>query len=925
MLAVTTSLSGGALSVIVDAADAVSISTVAGNVKVNGVDPTGGPIARAALTGLNVQATGNFDNTVDLTGLGTSAVSLLSNVSISTGNGDDTITLGALSAGSLSLIPGSSSGDHVSLNGPLVLGSLQVVSHTISLGASSIRTSGSQVYTGATLLTSDVTLDTGLSSNAGVLFSGTVDSSGASRSLAIYSAGLTRFDANIGAVTPLANLTTAAGGQTSFFGTSIRTTGAARFGDPVVFNANTAIDAGGQIAFGQTLASSPAGVNSLVLNSSTGLAFESHPTSGNLLTSFSGVTLAGPITFPANLPPVAAAPVTLNANEDAGTVAINFQTLFTDDFESSEHLTYLILNQNTGLLVSSTNVDHAGNLTLSLAPNQSGSGSLTIRAIDAGDKFADAQINLNVTAVNDAPVNQLPAPQHVESGRTVPLAGISVNDVDAGNTPIKVTLSVSSGFLTINPTIVGGVTQGQIFAPFGSLVSIIAPLSAINTTFAAPDGVSYLSQLGVFGTAVLTMTTNDLGNTGGGALVDTDTTSITVGLREVEVAPGRWQVFGSSFNDDVVINYFPGGVVSYSAFNLTRTFVGVTQFEFGGDRIDRVEFHDHSGAADTYYIRPQRFDVFNGSTQFRIANPSFEVYGESADTALIEVDFGRTTISDQVVNIGTFHSTTVKDFDRVWVFGTPVSEIVINDRPGRDVVYLGPGNSSVVRSSGAFAVVVGGGQFIANGNPNEDDIAVFYDTPGNDSFTSAPSFAQLLGPDFNATANSYRYVFAFANPGRDIATMYDSPGNDVFFGYPTNSVLVGPGYFVQTIGYDAAVVVAGGGVDLAYLYDSPETDYFYGSPEISILSNPSYYNQVFRFEYVWAYAIAGGQDFAYLAGSPDSNTLTGSGSRFTLQLPNSLLDLTGFDEVNLTTPQGSVVRRNTIALNYVLRTTVQTV
>ena len=62
-------------------------------------------------------------------------------------------------------------------------------------------------------------------------------------------------------------------------------------------------------------------------------------------------------------------------------------------------------------------------------------------------------VTINVAAVNDAPVNNVPGAQTVNEDTNLVLTGgnaISISDVDANGNSETVTLSVASGALTLN-------------------------------------------------------------------------------------------------------------------------------------------------------------------------------------------------------------------------------------------------------------------------------------------------------------------------------------------------------------------------------------------------------------------------------------------------------------------------------------------
>ncbi len=134
-----------------------------------------------------------------------------------------------------------------------------------------------------------------------------------------------------------------------------------------------------------------------------------------------------------------------------------------------------------------------------------------------------------VTAGNSRPINTVPGPRTVNEDTALVISGISISDVDAGTANVSVTLSVATGTLTVSANAASGVTSGTISGNGGASVTIIASQAAINATLASASGLVYQTPLNFNGSDALTITTNDLGNTGEpGALTDTDTVAITV-------------------------------------------------------------------------------------------------------------------------------------------------------------------------------------------------------------------------------------------------------------------------------------------------------------------------------------------------------------------------------------------------------------
>ena len=173
--------------------------------------------------------------------------------------------------------------------------------------------------------------------------------------------------------------------------------------------------------------------------------------------------------------------------------------------------------------------NNGGTLTYRLAGDTpSATQQLTISASD-GSLSANDSALINITAINDSPVNTVPGAQVVnEDSDLVFSAGngnqIQISDPDAENNVIEVTLVVTNGILTFGG--VGGPTTDPIDGTNDSTIQVLSTRDNLNAFLAT---IIYTPTANFHGSSVLTITTNDLGNSGtSGALEDTDTVNITV-------------------------------------------------------------------------------------------------------------------------------------------------------------------------------------------------------------------------------------------------------------------------------------------------------------------------------------------------------------------------------------------------------------
>ena len=163
------------------------------------------------------------------------------------------------------------------------------------------------------------------------------------------------------------------------------------------------------------------------------------------------------------------------------------------------------------------------------------SAILTLAVNDQGNTGGGAQTDsdtavINIAAVNDAPTAAI-APASYAATEQVPLSlkktGLSVADVDAGNSVVTATLSVTAGTLTVAPGASGATVQNSGTAA----VTITGTLAQINALFGTNTGtVAYLNSSDTPpASAILTLAVNDQGNAGsGGAKLGSDTAVINI-------------------------------------------------------------------------------------------------------------------------------------------------------------------------------------------------------------------------------------------------------------------------------------------------------------------------------------------------------------------------------------------------------------
>lgn len=204
--------------------------------------------------------------------------------------------------------------------------------------------------------------------------------------------------------------------------------------------------------------------------------------------------------------------ITLSVGDGTNDSVLTFSGTLTDINAALEGLIY------------QGSLDYVGaDLLVIMVDDQGNTGS-------GGPQTVSDSIAIDVTPVNDPPAIFAPTDAwDVLEDVSTPLAGLSIADVDAGSSPVMVTLTVQHGTLTLRTDISGGITLAEVQVLSPRSVRVIATLAAINLTFSDPAGVMYLGDANYFGSDHLSMQLSDLGSSGvGGAHVANHVHSIVV-------------------------------------------------------------------------------------------------------------------------------------------------------------------------------------------------------------------------------------------------------------------------------------------------------------------------------------------------------------------------------------------------------------
>jgi hypothetical protein len=236
--------------------------------------------------------------------------------------------------------------------------------------------------------------------------------------------------------------------------------------------------------------------------------------------------------------PVATDDTPSSMTEDGGLRLISFASLLGNDStgpanESGQSLTITAVSS----VVGGTAVINGTNIEFTPTANFNGTASFDYTVRDNGQtngaddfKIDTGSVSFAVTAVNDVPAATItPATYSAteQTALTLKGSGLAINDVDAAAGSMTVTLSVTEGTLSAT----AGDSGASVSGTGTSLLTITGTVVAINALLAA-GGTGTLSYINNSNTpsasATLSLAVDDNGNTGGGNLTASDTTTINI-------------------------------------------------------------------------------------------------------------------------------------------------------------------------------------------------------------------------------------------------------------------------------------------------------------------------------------------------------------------------------------------------------------
>ena len=170
--------------------------------------------------------------------------------------------------------------------------------------------------------------------------------------------------------------------------------------------------------------------------------------------------------------------------------------------------------------LAAINVTLADANGLAYTPTSGYSGSDTL-ALSASDPLGNSNsATVSITVVGPIAVTVPSGQQAVGTNGAASVTGVSVSDPRLPTTDnVTVTLSVANGTATLSTSVTNGVSSAQVTSNGTNDVTVTASLAAIDTTFAATNGLVYRPTIAFNGSDTLSVAASDtLGNSGSGSV-----------------------------------------------------------------------------------------------------------------------------------------------------------------------------------------------------------------------------------------------------------------------------------------------------------------------------------------------------------------------------------------------------------------------
>lgn len=353
---------------------------------------------------------------------------------------------------------------------------------------------------------------------------------------------------------------------------------------------------------------------------------------------------------------------------------------------------------------------------------------------------------INPTSVNDGPTVSAVSASGDED-QAIALTDIVINDVDAGDANVSLSLTATNGIINVNQNIEGGLTSDSFIGGSNGTAQVVisASIEEIRETLGGENGILFIPDANFNGTTQVDISINDLGNSGSGVAQNAMQT-IDVVVNSVDDAAEI-----SVTNPDA-FNATEQGIVNEVTVDLQEFFIandvdGTTPF-IDVDSIMIVtdlSIDQPNGLQSAFNINGTEITFDTGLFQFltgeqmSVFDVNFNVIsGEeiSPQTVTIQVNANSMLDDTNIIN-----GSTSADGD---IFGTNADDIIFGNgidstQFQSESLFGGTGNDILVGSDEGSERFDGGDGndtiITGNSDPNSGDVT--FGSFGNDRINFA--------------------------------------------------------------------------------------------------------------------------------------------------------------------------------------------
>ncbi|NCS32928.1 MAG: tandem-95 repeat protein [Microcystis aeruginosa G11-01] len=276
--------------------------------------------------------------------------------------------------------------------------------------------------------------------------------------------------------------------------------------------------------------------------------------------------------------------------------------------------------------------------------------SIRLRTTDVGGLSYEQTFTVKISNVNEAPQITLPPKQSVVENNNLVIQGINISDVDAQNGDLEVILSASNGVLSLNQT------NGLTFINGDGIAdsNLVFRSSLVNLNNAL-NNLIYSSILNFVGNDTISLSVNDLGNTGSGeALSETGTIAVTVTNDSILLQENS--IFAQKYQQNISIT----AASSFLSFAYNDLTFDTTDTDSINDAFE-VALVDAQGNSLIHTIQPNRDAFFNITENQPSAFASgVSIAGMTIKVNLTGVTPGDATLIFRLVNNDSDTQTSVR-------------------------------------------------------------------------------------------------------------------------------------------------------------------------------------------------------------------------------------------------------------------------